>query len=140
MNQGDKLLDRTCLSVCLSVETLTATSTRHYQSNDFVCLSAINFADAADQLFIVSQRLFTAWREEEMDNVCQCVHACVRGCFVRHAKLFMSSSKEEKGHGPLPDLFTYLFARHSCPLRTVHCNQKKGSKDNKKEWTPSCTM
>ena len=25
----------------------------------------------------VSQRLFTAWREEEIDNVCQCVHACM---------------------------------------------------------------
>ncbi len=32
---------------------------------------------------IVSQRLFTAWWEEEMDNVCQ----CMRGCFFRHAKL-----------------------------------------------------
>ncbi len=31
---------------------------------------------------IVSQRLFTAWRKEEMDNVCQCVHACVRACVL----------------------------------------------------------
>ncbi len=29
------------------------------------------------RIIIVSQRLFTAWREEEMDNVCQCVRACV---------------------------------------------------------------
>ncbi len=29
-------------------------------------------------VIIVSQRLFTAWREEELDNVCQCVPACVR--------------------------------------------------------------